>query len=227
MRTEMGNYGRHPLLAHSTHNSSKLTRAGVHVAVDTGSGRVAVEAEWEGDAGLTSPICAGCGALWHVRMDAPSNSSIGVAEWREKAAGTGCGAWHRFPPTPLVRSFCDIVRRNPLPITSASPPPTTHGHGQGEPAGRLPCVLSLDLLCSALTIYFSVYTLLLVVVPVCIADEQQQTSADEELQRFVVVSNLPELSNLHPTWPRVAATATAIARARTAGTSRGFRRPRR
>ncbi|KAJ7081723.1 hypothetical protein C8R44DRAFT_862692, partial [Mycena epipterygia] len=45
-----------------------LTRAGV---------RVAVEAEWRGDAGLNSPICSG------------------VAEWHEKAACVGRGAWVR------------------------------------------------------------------------------------------------------------------------------------
>ncbi|KAJ7081740.1 hypothetical protein C8R44DRAFT_905194 [Mycena epipterygia] len=82
VRTEMGNDTRRPLLAHPTYNSSELTRAGVRVAVDAGSGRVAVEAEWTG-------------VVARADGRALSNSSIGVAEWREKAACAGRGAWVR------------------------------------------------------------------------------------------------------------------------------------
>ncbi|KAJ7077210.1 hypothetical protein C8R44DRAFT_863284 [Mycena epipterygia] len=90
IRTEMGNDTRRPLLAHPTYNSSELTRAGVRVAVDAGSGGVAVEAEWS-----LPRFVRAVGVVVRADGRALSNSSIGVAEWREKAACAGRGAWVR------------------------------------------------------------------------------------------------------------------------------------
>ncbi|KAJ7089440.1 hypothetical protein C8R44DRAFT_958122 [Mycena epipterygia] len=105
MRTEMGNDARRPLLAHPTHNSSELTRAGVRVAVDAGSGRVTVEAEWRSRGPHVPDLCGVRGVVTradgrrtHFGTRVLSNSSIAgsrVAEWREKAGRAGRGIWVR------------------------------------------------------------------------------------------------------------------------------------
>ncbi|KAJ7130569.1 hypothetical protein C8R44DRAFT_872354 [Mycena epipterygia] len=88
-------------------------------------------------------------------------------------------ASHRFPPSSATGT-----------ASSPPPPPTTTTHGRNQSDVCLVSNLSRPyLLCSAL----AVYTLLRVVVSVHIGDKQQQTSADEQRQRFVVVSNLPKL----------------------------------
>ncbi|KAJ7078975.1 hypothetical protein C8R44DRAFT_992657 [Mycena epipterygia] len=109
----------------------------------------------------------------------------------------------------------DIIRRNPLPTSSASPPPpppptataTAHDHLRREPARRLPRVLFLDLIYSALR------------SPSTPCSESSSpfasptsnsrplpTSNDSASSSFLISQSF---SNPHLTWPRVATTATA------------------
>ncbi|KAJ7130553.1 hypothetical protein C8R44DRAFT_732067 [Mycena epipterygia] len=80
----------------------------VHVTVDAGSGRVAVEAEWTGGVGLTSPIYAGCGLRgargWtrcQIRAFRVVASPSGARRRRAQDAGPGY-EWN-FVELPALR----------------------------------------------------------------------------------------------------------------------------